>query len=210
MKKKVILVICLFANPWIWKIFTHAPLMALALILLSIFLIFRIKFLAILFFIVLSIFLIKTNFNSNIFHPSSIEMVVLRNRFNIYAQSLGQIYRNRFGLYFHYTIAPPIAKFYTNLGYNMDPNLYFFANHPRERATASEFEKFSFLLLPVFILGAITIFSGRHIFLIVYCIFSLLVSAIISPGFELGPILIFPFIVAMLYLGFLKISTKFT
>ncbi len=43
-------------------------------------------------------------------------------------------------------------KFEQNLLRTLDVNLYFFGNHPRERAGISEFEKFSFLFLAFFIL----------------------------------------------------------
>jgi hypothetical protein len=40
-----------------------------------------------------------------------------------------------------------------NFSEAVDPNLYFFANHPRERVGVKEFEKFPYIFLPAFVMG---------------------------------------------------------
>ncbi len=202
MKNKIILsVLITFLNFWIWRVFGEDTLLGVALIFLSISLIFRFRILTVVLFLVLSVVFLKTNPDTNLMYISPLEKHWLIQRHEYYAESLGSIYRNRAGLYLNYELLPYVFKYTRNLGYNLDPNLYFFANHPRERGGGIEFEKFSPFLLPLFIVGVLILVSGRDKFLISYFIAAQLVNALAFPGYMLGPILIFPFITATIYLG---------
>lgn len=207
-KKYLILLIICLANAWIWKVFGGSPLLGITLIFISFLLAFNLKISSLILLAILGTFLLKNSFDVNLLHVSSLEKDRLEHKYEYYAQGLGKIYRNRIGIYLHYNVFPYTSRFLRNIAYNTDPNLYFFANHPRERSVAAEFEKFSFILFPFFIIGLISIFVGSFGFLIFYFILSLLISAFVSPGYNLGPILIFPFIVTVLYLGVLKVFKK--
>lgn len=207
--EKLIFVVAIsLANYWIWRVFSHSYLLALGLVLLSIFLAFRLKFLTIIIFIIMSIFLIKNNFDTNLKYISPLENDRLVHRYEYYAEVLGKLYRNRVGLYFHYKLSPYVFKYQTNLSYNLDPNLYFFANHPRERGGGIEFAKFPGIFLPVFIIGMIFLLSEGFSFLVFYFIVAELVSAFIFSGYDLGPILIFPFVVTVIFLGLSKVFRR--
>lgn len=209
MNKKfaIFLFVCL-TNAWIWRILGSSPLLGLGLIILSFLLVFNLKIPSLILLAVLGTFLLTNTFDTNLLYVSPLENDRLENRHEYYAQGLGKIYRNRIGIYLHYNISPYVGRFLKNLAYNLDPNLYFFANHPRERGVAIEFEKFSYFLLPIFVIGVISVLSGSSEFLILYFTLSLLISAFAFPGYDLGPILLFPFIVAVLYLGVVRIFRK--
>ena len=209
MKKKLLIFLLVsLANVWIWRIIGSSPFLGLSIIILSFLLAFNLKIPSLILLAILGAFLLRTNFDTNLLYVSPFEKDKLELRHEYYAQGLGKIYRNRIGIYLDYKVFPHTSRFINNLAYNMDPNLYFFANHPRERVGVVEFEKFSYLLLPFFVIGLIPVLLGLSDFLILYFILSLLISAFVFPGYNLGSILIFPFIVAVIYLGILKIVRR--
>ena len=167
MIKKIILflIICL-ANAWIWRILGHNPLLGLSLIVLSFLLTFNLKFSTIILFGILSVFLLKNTFDTNLLYISPLDNDRVEHRHEYYAVELGRVYRNRITINMNYRVAPYVSRYLKNMAYNLDPNLYFFANHPRERIIAVEFEKFSFLFLPFFVIGLTALFSGTFVFLI--------------------------------------------
>lgn len=77
---------------------------------------------------------------------------------------------------------------------NVDINLYFFANHPRERG-GNEFEKYPYTLLPFFIVGTYILTSKKatatklSVFLL-----PLLLLTIIGNNNKLGPFVFFPLV----------------
>lgn len=203
----LILLVCLL-NFWIWRVLSESILLGAALVLLSVFLAFKLKLFSIITFIALSIFLLKSTLDTNLLYISPLENDRLSNRHEYYAEGLGKIYRNRIGVYLHYKLTPYLFKFQRNLFYNLDPNLYFFSTHPRERLGIDEFSKFSPLALPVFLIGLSMFLRGENRFLTFYLLSAVFVSGFIFPGYKLGPILIFPFMIAVTYLGFLRVIKK--
>ena len=84
----------------------------------------------------------------------------------------------------------------------IDPNLYFFANHPRERVGVSEFEKFPFILFPFFFVGILTTVGSRRFrpyFLSL--IITILLLSLFGNKNELGPFALFPYIVSLSSIG---------
>lgn len=207
-KKYVIFLLVCLLNAWIWRILGVSPLLGIGLLVLSFLLIRNFKIPALILLAALSTFLLVNTFDTNLKYVSHLERDRLGHRYEYYAESLGRVYRNRIAIYFHYNVSPYATKYLRNYGYIVDPNQYFFAGHPRERGDAVEFEKFSFLLLPFFIIGLGEILLGSFGFLVVYFILSSLISAFAFPGYALGPVLIFPFIVAVIYQGVLRIVKK--
>ncbi|OGM27130.1 hypothetical protein A2962_03440 [Candidatus Woesebacteria bacterium RIFCSPLOWO2_01_FULL_39_61] len=95
----------------------------------------------------------------------------------------------------------------------IDPNLYFFANHPRERVGIKEIEKFSFMLLPVFIYGALKISEKKDKWLwIISFAVPLAATSVIGNYNSLGPVSLYPFFVVTLTRGlteaFFKLKSK--
>jgi len=87
----------------------------------------------------------------------------------------------------------------------IDPNLYFFAGHPRERLGVVEFEKFPFIFLPFFLFGAYTAIKNKK-----YLLFLFLVPVLINSVNRItNETALFPFFAVTLYLGLVQ-SNKLT
>lgn len=81
-----------------------------------------------------------------------------------------------------------------NISEVVDPNLYFFAKHPRERV-GGEFEKFPYLLLPAFVFGVLVLAEKkRFTFFIAGFLIPLIIFAVARSNRNLGPFLLFPFV----------------
>lgn len=91
---------------------------------------------------------------------------------------------------------------------NVDPNLYFFANHPRERG-ADEFEKYPYMLLPFFLLGLYVLVKKRDTRLKVSVfILPLLLLSIIGNQNKIGPFVLFPLLSASITTGLQRVFQK--
>ncbi|MDD5415723.1 MAG: hypothetical protein PHE48_01815 [Candidatus Daviesbacteria bacterium] len=150
---------------------------------------------------VLSFIAVKGAFDENLFRSSALDIQQYNKRHEFYAKDLGKIYTNKFSLTYFKEYNFPLIKLQRNLFANLDPNLYFFASHPRERAGVEEFNKYSPIFLPFFLIG---VFYSIYILLpnfLIYAISVLLLSSIISSKYNLGPILFFPLINYLITVG---------
>jgi len=204
-RKLIIFLLVVLGNAWIWRILGGFLFLGLGLMSLSFFLVFNFKIPTFILLAVLGSFLLKNTFDTNLLYVSPLEKDKLVHRHEYYSQGLGKIYKNRIGIYLNYSVAPYISRFSKNLSYNLDPNLYFFANHPRERGGVIEFDKFFYISLPIFVFGLTSLLSSAFVLPVIYFAVSLFITAFLFPGYDLGPVLLFPFIVTVLYLGVVKI-----
>ena len=79
---------------------------------------------------------------------------------------------------------------------NIDPNLYFFANHPRERVGIREFEKFPYILFPAFLVGLLSLLKKKHANFWRFSFFiPLIFLTVIGNINPMGPFVLFPFFV---------------
>jgi len=90
-----------------------------------------------------------------------------------------------------------------NISYVVDPNLYFFANHPRQRVGIKEFEKFPYILTPFFVIGLFQLFRSEkdRPFLSVMIMVPLVIISFIGNINSLGPFCLFPVIVVAVVSG---------
>lgn len=95
-------------------------------------------------------------------------------------------------------------KILNNLSEVIDPNLYFFANHPRERVGVDEFEKFPYIMLLIFICGLIVAKKSQLLILSAGFLLAFILFSFIGSTNNLGPFLMFPFICLSIYLGLQK------
>lgn len=121
------------------------------------------------------------------------EEIFLLNQRRSFYPFFGQLFQNKFTL--------SLNKFKGNLFYNLDPNLYFFATHPRERLGIKEFEKFPALFLPLFLIGFFLFLKKSSPKVIIFVFVTLFLSAFISPASFSGPIVMYPVIVYLISLG---------
>ncbi len=165
-------------------------------------------------FTLTSFMMIRSGSDKGLLSPTPEDQIKLNDRHFYYAKELDKLFLNRKVLNYYKNYSLPVYKFEGNLFSNLDFNLYFFSSHPRERAGIGEFEKYSPLFLPFFILGMLLMIYRVSIWAAGYLIVSVFVSAFISPTYELGPILFFPLINICITLGliyslnFIKILKK--
>jgi hypothetical protein len=108
-----------------------------------------------------------------------------------------------------------LQKLTRNLAELVDPNFYFFANHPRETVGIPQTDKFPFIFLPLFVYGLLSYIkalkkksdSTKLIFTSGFILPISLIS-IIGHDNLLGPFSLFPFIVAYTYYGLLTITQQ--
>lgn len=90
----------------------------------------------------------------------------------------------------------------------IDPNLYFFSNHPRERVGVTEFEKFTYVLLPAFLYGLYLIIKEKRYLLLAYLFLSVGIISVVGHDNLLGPFLLFPIISLSIFVGLTKLHQK--
>lgn len=186
---------------WIWRVFANSIFLGIILVVASLAIFYKRFFLSLFLFLLLSGLVFNQAYDKSIFTTSSLENYTLENREVYFVRDFGKFYTNRFGIFLHKNVSYPLFKIQKNLFYNFDPNQYFFAGHPRERADGLEFEKFSFLFLPFFLIGlfiSLEKFTKREALLIAGIIF---LSTFFNPGYSLGSLLFFPLLVCLISLG---------
>ena len=88
------------------------------------------------------------------------------------------------------------SRITTNFFENLDPNLYFFANSPRARVGIKEFEKFPYVLFPVFVLGVLRLIGKeKKSFWILSFFLPLFILSFIGNKNQLGPFTLLPFFI---------------
>jgi hypothetical protein len=222
-KRYLILIFFTAANFWIWQIFSNNLVLGFILLTLELGLFFlstqknlekkykKALSISIFFVLVLSAFLlIKNNFDKTLSSLSPTEVDTFNRRHSYLAEGLGKVLGNRYLLRFYRFYGTTVSKYERNIFYSLDPNLYFYRSHPREKVGIDEYNKYSPFVLPFFVIGILflIIFYRDYKFLIAYFIGALLATGFISPNYRLGPVLIFPFMNIILYFGFAAIVAK--
>lgn len=199
------LLISLFANPWIYKIFAVNFFLGVLIILTTILLLKNTR-LFLLLFIPLLIFQILTTNKTSLTAISNDDRRVIDMRLRAYPYKL-----LRLGYWLEErkeSIA--FSRVIANLFENMDPNLYFFANNPRQRVGIKEIEKFPYVFLPFFLIGVFDSISKKtKMFWLVSFFIPLAILSIIGNKNNLGPFFLFPFFAVSIYEGFKKLKSKY-
>lgn len=217
-KEKCINLLVIILNPWWWVIIQREVWSGLLVFILSflllqllihgksgIILISLISLTMILVFIT-----VKQAFDESVFRESALDIQQYNKRHEFYANGLGKIYTNRLSLTYFKEYNFPLYKLNSNFFANLDPNLYFFKSHPRERLGIGEFEKYFPIFLPFFLLGFLYSIYKPLPKIMIYLVAISLISSIISPKYNLGPVLFFPVINFMITVGIILSLTKIT
>lgn len=216
-KGLLVLLFVIILNPWWWVIIQRNPLVGILVFSLSliIFLYFwkieskKLFFLLITLTMTLFFIAVREAFDESIFRKSALDIQQYYKRHEFYAQGLGRIYTNRISLTYFKDFNLPIYKLQRNFFANLDPNLYFFASHPRERIGIEEFEKYSPLFLPFFLVGFLYIICKPLPKILIYIVVISIISSIVSPKFNLGPLLFFSIINFMITIGIILSLKRF-
>lgn len=193
-------------NPWWWIVLQRDLVIGILAFLISIMVVLyffqgKIQKLLILSSVVFVSVSIITALDSSIWTTSELETQQYGRRHEFYAKGLGKLYTNRFTLSYFKKYHLPFTKLQGNFFANLDPNLYFFNSHPRERGGIEEFDKYHPIFLPFFIIGFLYLIYNPKTKLIIYIAAILLLSSFISPNFKLGPILVLPIVNYLITLG---------
>lgn len=213
----IIQLLIILLNPWWWIIVQRDTWMGLLVFILSliVFIYFwQIKTTGTLLLLVLltiAVFsvAVKEAFDESIFRNSALDIQQLNKRHEFYAKGLGKIYTNRISLAYFRNFNLPLSKLQRNFFGNLDPNLYFFASHPRERIGVEEFEKYSPLFLPFFLVGFLYIICKPLPKILIYIVVISIISSIVSPKFNLGPLLFFSIINFIITIGLILFLKTF-
>ena len=204
------------ANYWIWQIFSNNLILGITLLAIELGLFISIsqkrlrkKYITILSILVLllfcfSIFILRDKFDQTLSTTSPTEISILDKRHGYLAGGLGSLFTNKYVLHYYKDYSMATGKYLRNIFYSLDPNLYFFRSHPREKSGINEYNKYSPFVLPFFVIGTLSliIYLRKYKFLIVCFIMAVIITGFISPNYILGPVLIFPVVNIVLYLGF--------
>lgn len=146
-------------------------------------------------FIVTSIIVILAIFpqhlDKTLWEKSFLDTTEINTRRSYYSSSVGAIFQNKY--------MKLLNKYESRLSPLLDINFYFFASHPRERVGIDEFEKYSPLFIPFFIIGLIQVVKNK--FLLISTLSVLIVAPLIDLDYVLGPVLLFPLFTAILAIG---------
>lgn len=198
-------------NPWLWIIFQNNLIVGLLVFVLSlaVYIYFwQIKSTKILLLVIMlttAVFFlaVKEAFDESIFRNSALDIQQLTRRHEFFANGLGKAYTNRISLTYFKDFSIPLYKLERNFFSNLDLNLYFFASHPRERIGLEEFEKYLPIFIPFFLLGFFYIIYKPFVKFFLYLLFISLISTVISPYYNMGPILFFPIFSVIITIGLL-------
>lgn len=206
----IVLIVVIALSFWFWKTVKADFFISMVVIFQSLLLLkfvsdqkFSSKLAVLLFTVLLftGIFLIRNNLDNSLWVLNPTERVRFDRRHYYFAEELGKLYMNKFSLYYYTNLSTFLYKYQRNVFYNLDPNLYFFASHPRERSGIDSFEKYSPLFLPFFILGTIWLFSNKSWKMFGYLSLVTVISGFISLNYKLGPILFAPVVNVLIVLG---------
>ncbi len=200
----------LLANFWIWRILFNSIPLGLLVLVSSIFLYLSFKrsskkhfFTFLVLFSLLLISQWKTTSEESLVELSNDEQRVQQMRLKEYPLVFFKIGRK--------TVWIPLAHWFEgreesiaffrileNFSETIDPNLYFFANHPRERVGINEFKKFPYIFLPLFFYGLVlSITERRKLVLGISFILPVVLISIIGHKNQFGPFSLFPFLVVL-------------
>jgi hypothetical protein len=199
------ILISLFANLWIYKIFALNFVLGILILLVAVLLLKNNKFFWLLFIPILLIQIQTTN-KTSLTAISNDDRRVIDMRLRAYPAKL-----LRLGYWLEERKESIIFnRVTTNFFENIDPNLYFFANSPRQRVGIKEFEKFPYILLPFFLLGLFDLILKKNkMFWLISFLAPLIVLSIIGNNNSLGPFSLFPFITVSIYEGLKKLRSKY-
>ncbi len=210
----LIIVLILLINNWVFRIFSQNILIGSLVVATSISLYFYLKrekykylIISILLFLPILFFQIWTTAPYSLTNLDNDEQRVQQIRIREYKPTYIPIFYKILWLYPDKWIEKRTEiivyqRILNNLFDNLNLNQFFFAGFPRPRVGIIEFEKFSYLLLPFFIIGAYLFFKkSRIVVTLIFFVIPLLIMSLISNRDLLGPFSLFPFYINLIFIG---------
>lgn len=200
-RKAIALTVGIFGNLWIWKIVNFNLVIALLLVVATLALYKNLRYLFITLLAVILFFQYKTTNIQSLTNLTNDQQRVQEIRLKAYPYSDRQI-----GLWLEgkkEVIA--LGRIRKNFFENLDINQYFFASHPRERVGITEFTKFSYLLLPFFLLGLYKLIKKSASWTILTFLAPMILLAVTGNQNPIGPFSLFPILSLAIIYGIEKI-----
>lgn len=198
----ILFFILTFSNFWIYWIYEFNFLIGEILIILTLLLYLslnlknsKITLITFSLLVILSLFLIFSYFNKNLFSISQTDLIRTEQRKNFYANELGKIYRNRFGIFYFDKLRLNLSKIQEAFFTPMEWSLYF---SPRR---FKDYEKFSFFLSPFFIIGLLNFIINSTKKIIIYFFIALTVHTFTTLNSNVSPLLFFPLLIVCIDQG---------
>lgn len=209
----------LFLNSWIYRIFQTNILVFFGVLITSIFfyaslnnkkVIFKIC--VVMGLLILVIFQIQTTEIRSLTELTNDEQRVQTIRMKSYQSEVHLIrllfYRVNLIDFFEKDFGVFGFRIQKNFFETIDPNIYFFAGHPRERIEGSDFPKFPFVYIFLFLIGGYSLIKRKNFFILSYLIIILILFSYIGHKNSLGPFLLLPFFVITISLGINRLLFK--
>lgn len=92
-----------------------------------------------------------------------------------------------------------------NFSETIDPNVYFFGGHPRERVWANDFEKLPFVFVIPFLIGLYNMVLDKKWFFFLSSFLGVMLLSVIGHKNLLGPFILFPAVVILISGGLVKL-----
>ncbi|KKQ26391.1 MAG: hypothetical protein US62_C0022G0007 [Candidatus Woesebacteria bacterium GW2011_GWA1_37_8] len=202
-KKIPPLLFVLILNLWLFKIFTYSMVIGITVIMASISVYLsiyegkkRYYYISTIFISILLIFQYKTSSINPLTFLNENEKIEQQERMRGYPRHFYRfanwLEQRKEALIFY--------KLQENFFEVMDPNLYFFANHPRERVGVVEYEKFPYIFLPFLVIGLLSLKKSSFKILLLSSS-PLILLSLIGNSNPMGPFSLFPTLAAFIAVG---------
>lgn len=222
MKENGLFLLCLFVNPWIWRIY-NTDLIIFLIVLGVTNILYKLlksfsRTMLVYFitpFLILGFLQWKTTIPQSLTLLDNDEQRIQKMRLSFYNPSSHYMrllfYKLDLKNFLEGDFSTASFRLQKNLFESLDLNIYFFAGHPRERVWSTEFEKFPFIFLIPFIIGLYRLWMNKKLFYVFFSA-SLIFLSIVGHKNNLGPFILLPLMVVTttvgIYwvLGYLKIN----
>lgn len=214
----IIFALIIFGNAWIWKIGSlNFPLFAILIFTTVIFwrLVFKkstnkLFIVSLVSFGLLIFFQWKTTIPQSLVILDNDEQRIRNERLTFYNPSSHylRVLFARLNLkdFFEGDFNTALTRLQKNLFESIDPNVYFFRGHPRERVWANDFEKFHFIFIIPFLIGLYRIIQKKNLFVAIYFGISIVLLTLIGHKNTMGPYVLFPLFIICIWFGFFRIK----
>lgn len=215
----VVFFVLLLITPWFWRIVKINVWIALFVLLAFLAVLYsrkfsKLGFFSVFFMIILLVFQLKTTRKTDFFYLDNDQQRVQQVRLSEYPPIKIDLGGKTIWLPVGYWLEgrPESIAFYRakqNFFELVDSNLYFFANHPRERVGVEEFEKLPYIFLPFFIAGLLVQANKKNWWhYLCFLILPVLILTFWGNVSALGPFLLFPFLIISVFDGFCFLILK--
>lgn len=206
MRKITLSPIVIFANWWWWSVFSTQPINGILMLLSGGITLIGLgknkRWLLILAVIIMSILQWQTTTPRSLIALSNDEQRVVEERKSAYPPIT-------WAPVAYYLEEKPVSiavgRWLGSVFENLDPNQYFFANHPREGIATNAIEKLPFVLLPLALLGLyLLFFSSRFLFLVTAV--PIFILALIGNQNQFGGLSTWPLWIAAIDMGWRRLG----